>query len=150
MSLPQNLREYERALNAEIERQTAIKTANDSYMPRWLRGGDSVDKYNVADIELQHLLGAKEELAMFRRDLQRYEQQHASGDIAKAAGHDAATSGDSGSVASGINAAAHTREASAPHQTVHQGVAAAAALRDGSCGDVATVRPRTVKPLTPG
>src|SRR5205823_1595323 len=46
MTRAQNLAEYERALNAEIERKRAIMTANGSYMPRWLRGGDSVDKYN--------------------------------------------------------------------------------------------------------
>src|SRR5262249_41857149 len=61
--------------NAEIDRQSGIRTANDSYIPRWLRGGGSVDKYNVADMELQNLLGAKEELVMFREEVRRYNER---------------------------------------------------------------------------
>src|SRR5947209_12869911 len=94
MSEPQNAAEYERALNAEIERKRATIAANGSYMPRWLRGGDSVDKYNVAEIELQNLLGAKAELALFRKDVRRYNDQHPAGEIVKAAGHETKGSGD--------------------------------------------------------
>jgi hypothetical protein len=144
----QNLREYERALNAEIERQTAIKSANDSYMPRWLRGGESVDKYNDANGVLQNLLGAKEELAMFQRDLQQWqeamrapasgghlkEETDTSVDIAKAAGHETMPSGKRQEIATGFNAAGTASEKPA-HQT---------------SGDVAAARPRAGRGLTPG
>ena len=135
MMQAQNLAEYERALNAEIERKRAIVAANGSYMPRWLRGGDSVDKYNDASGELQNLLGAKAELAMFRQDLRRYNDQHPAGETVKAAGHETKGSGSKEKIASGFNAAGSTAEKPEPNP---------------SSGDVGGARPRTARPLTPG
>jgi hypothetical protein len=105
---PQNLAEYERALNTEIEQQLAVMMANDSALPRWMRHGDSVNRYNFADGELQNLLGAKEELAMFRQDVQRYNER-LSRDAAgiaspSAAGHDGVPA-TKGKMAPGFNEA---------------------------------------------
>ena len=135
MTRAQNLAEYERALNAEIERKRGIVAANGSYMPRWLRGGDSVDKYNDANGELQNLLGAKAELAMFRQDLRRYNDQHPAGEIVKAADHQTTAPGSKENIASGFNAAGNAAEKPEPHPP---------------SGDVAGARQRTARPLTPG
>jgi hypothetical protein len=108
MTDSQNLAEYERALNEEIEHQRAIMNANDSVLPRWMRHGESVEQYNFADGELQNLLGAKEELALFRQDVQRYTERVANGASGNptqaAAAHDPA-SGSKGNASPGFNAA---------------------------------------------
>ena len=130
-----NAAEEARALNAEIERKRAIVAANGSYTPRWLRGGDSVDKYNDANGELQNLLGAKAELAMFRQDLRRYNDQHPAGETVKAAGHQTTAPGNKEKIASGFNAAGSTAEKPEPH---------------APSGDVGGARQRTARPLTPG
>jgi hypothetical protein len=105
---PQNLAEYERALNEEIEHQRAIMGANDSVLPRWMRYGDSVDQYNFADGELQNLQGTKEELSQFRHDLRRYNERVANGaggnTTPAAAGHDSAL-GSKGKTVPAFNAA---------------------------------------------
>src|SRR5204863_510925 len=105
-----------------------IVAANGSYMPRWLRGGDSVDKYNDANGELQNLLGAKAELAMFRQDLRRYKDQHPAGEIVKAADHQTTAPGSKEKIASGFNAAGNAAERPEPHPP---------------SGDVAGTRQRT-------
>jgi hypothetical protein len=118
-----NLAEYERALTEEIERQRAIRGANESVLPRWMRHGESVERYNFADGELQNLLGAKEELAMFRQDVQRYTErttQDAAGNSASVAGH-ATASGTKGRAAPGFNAAvAGVSGTSAPSRAPEQ------------------------------
>jgi len=105
MTAPQNLREYERALNTEIARQRAILEANGSYLPRWLRGGQSVSQYNDANYELQNLRGAQEELAMFRRDLEQYNHGLPSGDVAKVAGHETTVLRKQPEIATGFHSA---------------------------------------------
>ncbi len=72
-----NQAEYERALNEEIGRQRAIVEANGSLLPRWMRHGESVEQYSFAEGELKNLLGAKEELAMLRQDVERYNESRA-------------------------------------------------------------------------
>jgi len=88
MTDPVNQAEYERALNEEIDRQRRIMEANDSLLPRWMRHGESVERYEFADGELKNLLGAKEELALLRQDVQRYNEQ-----LAAAPGFNSAAAG---------------------------------------------------------
>ena len=149
MSEPQNAAEYERALNAEIERKRATIAANGSYMPRWLRGGDSVDKYNVAEIELQNLLGAKAELALFRKDVRRYNDQHPAGEIVKAAGHETKGSGDLAKTADHQTGAPGSKENISCGFNAAGDAAQKPELHPAS-GDVARARQRTAPPLTPG
>lgn len=70
---------------------------------------------------------------MFRQDLRRYEQQHAPGGVAKAAGYE--------------NAAA-----AGSHETMVGGKAAVAGARGATGGEAAVhpAGPRPVRPLTPG
>lgn len=74
---PTNLAEYERALYLEIEKQKSTVEANDSVLPRWLRHGDSINRYNFASGELENLRGAQAEFAMFREDVRRYTERMA-------------------------------------------------------------------------
>lgn len=74
-----NLAEYERALHEEIDEQRAAMARNDSILPRWLRHGDSVNRYNFAAGELADLRGAQQELAMFKEDMLRRSDRHAGG-----------------------------------------------------------------------
>jgi hypothetical protein len=134
---PQNLAEYERALNEEIERQKAIMNANDSVLPRWMRHGESVEQYNFADGELQNLLGAKDELLQFRQDLDRYNER-ASRDVHEnastpAAGRDS-TPVSKGKAATGFNAAANGPDKSESRE---------------DSAEVAATRRRPVRPVAP-
>jgi hypothetical protein len=134
MTDPQNLGEYERALHEEIEHQQAIMSANDSVLPRWMRHGDSVEQYNFADGELQNLLGAKDELALFRQEVQRYDERVANvagGDTTPALDRHDSAPGSKGKAAHGFNnavagvsgtqASSHSPEqtASAPTRPSH-------------------------------
>lgn len=77
MTDPGNLAEYERALGEEIKKKETLMAANSSFLPRWLRHSDAVGRYNDAASELAELQGARWELAMFKDDLRRYEDQAA-------------------------------------------------------------------------
>jgi hypothetical protein len=103
MTDPVNLGEYERALNEEIARQQTVMTANDSFLPRWLRHGDSINRYNFAAGELENLRGAREELAMLREDVRRYNERGPSG--ASTANHDSNGAATKGQTAPDFNAA---------------------------------------------
>jgi hypothetical protein len=135
MTDPQNLAEYERALNEEIERQKDIMRDNDSVLPRWIRHRDSVNAYNFADGELQNLLGAKDELALFRQDVQRYnERQEAMRSSSERVAQRTA-SGTAEKAAPGFNAvAAGLSGTPAPSQVPEQ---------------TATMRQRPARPITP-
>jgi hypothetical protein len=76
MSDPRNLQEFEQAINTEVERQQRVLKENDSVLPRWLRQGDSVQKFNNAATELKQLHAAQEELKAFKTDLAAYEDAH--------------------------------------------------------------------------
>jgi hypothetical protein len=104
MTDPVNLAEYERALNEEIARQQTIMTANDSFLPRWIRHGDSVNRYNFAAGELENLLGAREELAMLRQDIRRYNERCARGGVSTEK-HEIMAAGTKGQTAPDFNAA---------------------------------------------
>jgi hypothetical protein len=132
MTAPQNLREYERALTIEIARQRTILEANDSYLPRWLRGGNSVSQYNDAHYELENLRGAQEELALFRQDVQRYEKSIQTGGIGTAAGQGA---DEKRGIVPGFNAV---------------GTGIEQPRNQPATGEIAAARQRPVKPLTPG
>ena len=82
-------------------------TANDSFPPRWMRHGNSVELYSFADGELQNLLRAKDELALFRQDLHRYNERLAPDAHRNASTSAALDSGASseGKAAVGFNAA---------------------------------------------
>ncbi len=69
MKDPKNLAEFQRALEASIKQQQAVVKANDSVLPRWMRGGDSSQKYANAQMELANLTAAEQELDMYRKDL---------------------------------------------------------------------------------
>ena len=73
---PKNIAELERAIDLNIRKQEEIKKANDSILPRWLRGSDSADRFTMAEMELGDLKGAKAEIAMYRQDLQAYNAAH--------------------------------------------------------------------------
>jgi hypothetical protein len=149
MTASQNLREYERALNAEIARQRAIMAANDSYLPRWLRGGDSVVKYNDAHDELENLRGAQEELALFRQDVQRWNQRHISSDVAQASRQETEPAGKRQQVASGFNVAGGAAEKPERHQ--EPGDVAAARQLSSSPSVASLVSPLgSRRTLTPG
>ncbi len=75
MTDPANLAEYERALGEEIKKKETLIAANSSFLPRWLRRGDAVGRYNDAASELAELQGARAELAMFKEDVRQYEQR---------------------------------------------------------------------------
>jgi len=77
---PANLAEYERALDIEIEKQKKVMETNDSLLPRWLRHGDSINRYNFAAAELENLRGAQAELVLLGEDIQRYEEGGAKND----------------------------------------------------------------------
>jgi hypothetical protein len=72
-----NIAEYERALGEEIRRQNILMNANGSFLPRWMRHGEAVERYNFAAGELANLQGAQRELVMFKEDLRRYERRTA-------------------------------------------------------------------------
>ncbi len=71
LSDPRNMKEFERALDIETKKQQAIMAANDSILPRWVRSGDSVTKYTVAQGALEQLKSARQELDMYKQDLQK-------------------------------------------------------------------------------
>ncbi|MEZ0260353.1 MAG: DUF6782 family putative metallopeptidase [Alphaproteobacteria bacterium] len=73
---PKFLAEFERALNANIQRQQKIMTDNDSVLPKWMRLGDSVSKYTTAQMILADMQGAKTELGWFRTDQAAWDAQH--------------------------------------------------------------------------
>jgi hypothetical protein len=104
---------------------------------RYLRHGASVEQYNFADGELQNLMGSKDELALFRQDLQRYNER-VGGDVhpnasTPAAGRDTAPDGK-GKTAPGFNAAAKAQDKSASRE---------------HSPEVETARPRPVRSATP-
>jgi hypothetical protein len=70
MSNPKNLREFERAIALEVNKQQQIMRDNDSALPRWVRSGDSVTKYNLANVALKQLRAAQGELVMYKKELE--------------------------------------------------------------------------------
>jgi hypothetical protein len=138
MTNRQNLGEYERALNEEIDRQKAIMSANDSVLPRWMRHGTSIERYNFADGELQNLLGAKEELAWFKQDLQRYNERIARDETARMPSSIAAHTQAPGS-----------RAKTAPDFNAAVAGVSAAPPSDEQPPSAASVRQRPARPLTP-
>jgi hypothetical protein len=69
-----NLNAYEAALTLAIEDKKTIINDNDSILPRWIRWGESAEKYNDAKIALTQLESARQELAMYRDDVKKYNE----------------------------------------------------------------------------
>ena len=71
MSKPENYMAYRKAMNIYMNEQMRIMEENSSYVPRWLRSGDSAEKYNAAESEVKILKAAEEEFRQFEsRSLQ--------------------------------------------------------------------------------
>ncbi|MEZ0223670.1 MAG: hypothetical protein ACAH83_03890 [Alphaproteobacteria bacterium] len=73
---PKNIAELERVLKESIAREGKIIKDNDSVIPRWMRSSDSADKMTMAQMERADLVGAMQELQMYKKELREYDKAH--------------------------------------------------------------------------
>ena len=78
---PKNLAELDRVLLASIKKQDDILKTNsnflDTVLPKWIaHGGETLDKITMAQMERADLMGAREELRMYRMDLLKWDAAH--------------------------------------------------------------------------
>lgn len=72
MTKPENYMAYKMGINRAMLEQEKIKSENSSYVPRWMRFGDSTTKYNDAESQLNVLTAAENELGMFETKIIAY------------------------------------------------------------------------------
>jgi hypothetical protein len=75
MSKPENYRKYRSAINMAMVQNEKIMEENSSYVPRWLRSGDSMDKYNNAESEINILKAAEGEFRSFETKTIAYNRE---------------------------------------------------------------------------
>ncbi|TAL27082.1 MAG: hypothetical protein EPN97_18155 [Alphaproteobacteria bacterium] len=73
---PKNIAELERVLKDCIAKEDKIIKDNDSILPRWIRSSDSADKMTMAQMERADLVGAMQELEMYKKELKAYDAAH--------------------------------------------------------------------------
>jgi hypothetical protein len=73
---PKNIAELERVLKESIAREDKIIKDNDSILPRWIRSSDSADKMTMAQMERADLVGAMQELDMYKNELKAWDATH--------------------------------------------------------------------------
>lgn len=73
---PKNIAELERVLKESLAREEKIIKDNDSILPRWMRGSASADKMTMAQMERADLVGALQELEMYKKELRDYDAAH--------------------------------------------------------------------------
>lgn len=75
---PENHRAYRLALSRYVLEQENIKIENTSLIPRWMRYGESAQKYEMANLTLNELYAAEQEYIMFNDRVRAYNNdQHA-------------------------------------------------------------------------
>jgi hypothetical protein len=72
---PKDFAEYKRAIDAGFVKQQQIMKDNNSIMPRWIRGSDSAEQYDTAEVKLIALTAARTEIAMFEKDQKAYQDK---------------------------------------------------------------------------
>ena len=74
MTNAKNYMAYKTAINQAMIAQEKIKEENSSWVPRWMRGGESSNKYNEAESELKLLKAAEAEFGKFETGMLAYNQ----------------------------------------------------------------------------